>query len=250
MDLFNSLVDANPSRASHTSCANAILWTGCAPPSCRPSSALASRRPAPSQKPGRSQQPRVHLHPHGDLLGIPRSSDRSTSSCHKTVARVQALLARGHTGCYCTARRRLNLRWLVRLLERVTTCLCLAPPPGQGRLLVVDGTFDSHCIIVDLSICCHTFQNFLSKLFVCPLETIHGWGPRMALFPHSRHHAHCQGEQTSLPPAPAIQFEPMHHSACCVRINNRLPLTAGLASDLSSRSFFASSCSILPGFKT
>jgi hypothetical protein len=72
------------------------------------------------------------------------------SSCRKAVARVQALFAASrlplpaeHTGAYCEARVRLPVRWLMALLEHVTTRLGLGQPQqgqGQGRLLVVDGT--------------------------------------------------------------------------------------------------------------
>jgi hypothetical protein len=69
-----------------------------------------------------------------------------TSSCRKAVARVQALFAISrrvvpaeHTGAYCEARRRLSVRWLMRLLGQITARLCLGES-GQGRLLVVDGT--------------------------------------------------------------------------------------------------------------
>jgi hypothetical protein len=68
------------------------------------------------------------------------------SSCRKAVARVQTLFAlKGlkrpgeHTGAYCEARLRLPVRWLMSILEHVTTRL-MQGHGGQGRLLVVDGT--------------------------------------------------------------------------------------------------------------
>ena len=68
------------------------------------------------------------------------------SSCRKAVARVQTLFAlrnlqrcSGHTGAYCEARLRLPVRWLMSILEHVTTRLTQGHG-GQGRLLVVDGT--------------------------------------------------------------------------------------------------------------
>jgi hypothetical protein len=69
-----------------------------------------------------------------------------TSSCRKAVARVQALFAlKGlkrpgeHTGAYCEARLRLPVRWLMSILEHITTRLTQGHS-GEGRLLVVDGT--------------------------------------------------------------------------------------------------------------
>jgi transposase len=68
------------------------------------------------------------------------------SSCRMAVARVQALFAlKGlkrpgeHTGAYCEARLRLPVRWLMELLQHVTTRLTQGHEE-KGRLLVVDGT--------------------------------------------------------------------------------------------------------------
>lgn len=68
------------------------------------------------------------------------------SACRKAVARVQTLFClKGltrpaeHTGAYCEARRRLPLRWLMRLVEHIAARL-MASGPAEGRLLVVDGT--------------------------------------------------------------------------------------------------------------
>ncbi len=64
--------------------------------------------------------------------------------CRKALARVQALFAsRGlvvpscSTAAYCNARRRLPVRWLVRVLEAISDRLAGI---SGGRILLVDGT--------------------------------------------------------------------------------------------------------------
>ena len=68
------------------------------------------------------------------------------SSCRKAVARVQTLFAlKGlarpseDTGAYCEARLRLPVRWLMGILDHLTSRLMLGQH-SEGRLLVVDGT--------------------------------------------------------------------------------------------------------------
>ena len=68
------------------------------------------------------------------------------SPCRKAVARVQTLFAlKGlnrpaeDTGAYCEARLRLPVRWLMDMVEHISTRLTQGHG-GEGRLLVVDGT--------------------------------------------------------------------------------------------------------------
>lgn len=70
------------------------------------------------------------------------------SPCRKAVARVQTLFAlKGlkrpaeDTGAYCEARLRLPVRWLMDVVEHISTRLTQGQgQSGEGRLLVVDGT--------------------------------------------------------------------------------------------------------------
>lgn len=68
------------------------------------------------------------------------------SSCRKAVSKVQVLFSlkkwkppADDTGAYCTARGRIPVRWLCRVLESITNRL-VAGNESVGRLLVVDGT--------------------------------------------------------------------------------------------------------------
>jgi len=75
----------------------------------------------------------------------------SGSSCRKAVCRVQTLFSlqslpppAEDTSAYCSARRRLPVRWLCRLNEAITSRLS-AVDGRRGRLLVVDGTSTTLC---------------------------------------------------------------------------------------------------------